>query len=112
MQDFGVVSEIAKRRRLGRSPYWYLFVIGRDPSRRGNPPVSPRLILPFIQKAKEARVPVWLEATSEHSKNVYEKLGFKVVEELKIGKGRCDKSGNLVDGGEGVSMWAMIAGYC
>jgi len=110
MQDYSTVTQAAKRRRLGSSAYWYLFVIGRDPCHIGKS-VSSRLILPFIQKAKQDGVPLWLEATSEHSKNVYEALGFQVVEELKIGKGRCDKKGNLVDGGEGVSMWAMIAGH-
>jgi hypothetical protein len=108
MQNYGVVAEGAKRRELGNSPYWYLFLIGRDPgyTAKGNP-AAPRLILPFIQKAKEAGVSVWLEATSPHSRDVYKKLGFKVVEELKIGRGSCDSEGNIVDGGPGVSMWAM-----
>src|ERR1700761_5086647 len=110
MQDYGAVVEVAKRARLGNSPYWYLFLIGRDPYHVGKSG-SPRLILPFIKKAKEDGAPLWLEATGEHSKNVYESLGFEVVEELKVGKGRCDRNGNLVNGGEGVSMWAMIADY-
>jgi hypothetical protein len=111
MQNYGALAEAAKRRRLGNSPYWYLFMIGRDNSSHAKGPVSPRLILPFVQRAKEEGIPVWLEATSLHSKNVYEKLGFKVVEELKVGRGSSDRKGNLVDGGEGVSMWTMIADH-
>jgi hypothetical protein len=110
MQDYGIVTKVAKYRRLRNSPYWYLFVIGRESSYKGSS-VLPRLILPVIQKAKEQGIPLWLEATTEHSRILYEKLGFKVVEELKVGKGQCDKTGNLVEGGEGVSMWAMIADY-
>jgi hypothetical protein len=110
LEDYSVVAETSKQRRMGRSPYWYLFVIGRDPSHLGAS-VAPRLILPFVQKAKEQGIPLWLEATSERSKSVYEKLGFKVVEELKVGKGQCDSNGNLISGGEGVSMWAMICDH-
>jgi ribosomal protein S18 acetylase RimI-like enzyme len=109
-QDYGTIADAVKDERIGSSPYWYLFVIGRDPSHRGDP-VAPRLILPFVQKAKEKEVPLWLEATSERSKRAYEKLGFKVVEEMKIGKGQCDSNGNLVVGGEGLSMWAMICDH-
>jgi hypothetical protein len=111
MQNYSALAERAKRNQLGNAPYWYFFVIGRDPDHVGRS-VSPSLILPFIHKARDIGVPLWLEATSKHSRDIYTKLGFEVVEELKVGKGSCDGKGNLVQGGEGVTMWAMVNDHC
>ena len=53
-------------------------------------------------------MPIWLEATTMRSRDVYLKLGFKVVEEMVLGKGEAGADGRAKKGGEGVKIWAMI----
>ncbi len=65
-------------------------------------------IEPFLTRAKEEGVPVWLETASESSKRDYENLGFRVCEEVVIGKGRVNAKGWPDKDGEGVKTWAMI----
>lgn len=54
-------------------------------------------------------MPAWLEATTKHSRDVYEHLGFLEVDQIQIGEGKTDRTGNLVDGGEGITIYCMIA---
>ena len=63
---------------------------------------------PYLQQAREAGLPAWLEATNVHARDVYAHFGFKVVEEITIGGGSVDKNGNRVPGGEGVVIYGMI----
>ena len=67
------------------------------------------LITPYLEKAKEEGVPAWLEATTPHSRDVYAHLGFREVEQIKIGEGKADRTGNAVAGGEGITIYCMIA---
>ena len=67
------------------------------------------LIEPYLQKASEEGVPAWLEATTKRSRDVYEYLGFKEVEQIQIGAGKADLDGNLKEGGEGLTIYCMIA---
>lgn len=53
---------------------------------------------------------MWLEATNAHAREVYEHFGFKVVGEVRIGKGVVGDDGWLKNDGEGVLVWGMIAG--
>lgn len=66
------------------------------------------VIEPYLQKAQDADLPVWLEATNEHARDVYAHFGFKVVEEVVIGEGSIDRNGNLVKGGKGVIIYGML----
>jgi hypothetical protein len=63
---------------------------------------------PYIQKAAVEGVPVWIEATTRRSRDVYEFLGFKEVEQIVIGEERADSIGNVVEGGEGIVIYCMI----
>ena len=42
------------------------------------------------------------------SRDVYAHLGFKEVEQIQIGKGKADITGNLKEGGEGITIYCMI----
>lgn len=66
------------------------------------------LFEPYIARAKEDGVPIWLEAVTEHSKQVYEHLGFRTVATLRMGPGKASPDGELQDGGEGIPIYAMI----
>ena len=65
---------------------------------------------PFLAEAKAKNVPVWLESTNAHAKEVYKFFGFRVVGETRIGKGFVGSDGWAKEGGEGVQTWGMIAG--
>lgn len=66
------------------------------------------LFEPYIARAREEGVPLWLEAISEHSKQVYEHIGFRTVDTMRIGVGKATADGELKEGGEGVLIYAMI----
>jgi hypothetical protein len=66
------------------------------------------LIDTYIQKAKEEKVPLWLESTNEHARDVYLHLGFKLVDVVTLQEGKADENGYRVEGGKGVKLFAMI----
>jgi hypothetical protein len=63
-----------------------------------------------LDRARADQAPAWLEATSAQAVKLYEYYGFRVVEEINVGKGKVDSEGwPTPDGsGEGVTAWAMI----
>ena len=66
------------------------------------------LFEPYLQKAREAGRPVWLESTNEHARDVYTHFGFKVMEEVTIGQGSVDENGSRVKGGKGIVIYGML----
>ncbi|KIW72039.1 hypothetical protein PV04_00263 [Phialophora macrospora] len=96
-----------KQKYLGDRPHWYLNLIGRSPSRREKGAVR-GVMEPFLQKAREQNVPVWLEATNRHARDVYAYFGFQVAEEVRIGQGVVNADGWAQQGGEGVLLWGMM----
>ena len=91
-------------------PYYHLSFLARNPSVPRVPGSINAVMLPFLQRAQAENVPAWLEATTPQAVKVYEHFGFRVVEEIVIGKGSLDAQGwPSIDGnGEGVTAWAMI----
>lgn len=86
--------------------YHYLFFIATDPSARGQGLASKLMIKQ--QQATQDGLPIWLEATTKHSRDIYERLGFKEVQEMKLGKGTHSAGGAFEKGGPGVRLWAMF----
>ncbi|KAL2414150.1 hypothetical protein ABEF95_004986 [Exophiala dermatitidis] len=101
--------EAMKKKYLGDQPYWYLNLIGRAPGRSEKSAIR-NLVEPFMQKARQENIPVWLEATNEHARDVYAYFGFRVAEEVRIGQGVVNAEGFAEPGGEGVRVWGMVAG--
>ncbi|KAL2414815.1 hypothetical protein ABEF95_010076 [Exophiala dermatitidis] len=91
-------------------PYYHLSFLARNPSRPRIPGSLNAVIAPFLERARAEHVPTWLEATSLQALKLYEHFGFRVVEEIVVGKGKVDAHGwPTPDGsGEGVTAWAMI----
>lgn len=91
-------------------PFYHLAMIARDPqadSKSGFAAFK-ACVDHFLNQAKKEEVPVWLETASEETKKDYESLGFRVCEEVVIGKGKVNTKGWPEEGGEGVKTWAMI----
>ena len=92
-----------------KEKYLYLFFIGTREDCRGRGYAS-TLIRRRQVLATEANLPIWLEATTVKSRDIYLKLGFEVVQEIVMGKGRVGSDG-LVTKGEkaiGVPLWGMV----
>ncbi|OQV06814.1 hypothetical protein CLAIMM_11334 [Cladophialophora immunda] len=91
-------------------PFYHLAMIARDPD--ASPDASDKAFRAcmdyFLKKARHEGVPVWLETASENAMKEYEGLGFRVCEEVVIGKGRVNEKGWPTEGGKGVVTWAMI----
>lgn len=67
------------------------------------------LIDPYLHRARAAGIPVWLEAISEHGRQVYEHLSFRTVAEVRLGVGKVNGNGELDEKGEGLVVFGMMA---
>ncbi|RMZ91118.1 hypothetical protein DV736_g1647, partial [Chaetothyriales sp. CBS 134916] len=93
-------------------PFYHLAMVGRQVGASGEDEEAQRaadaVVRPILDRAQQEGVPVWTEASTEASKAERERWGFRVAEELVVGKGKVDAKGLLKQGGEGVRVWAMI----
>ncbi|KAK3690827.1 hypothetical protein LTR37_018955 [Vermiconidia calcicola] len=111
--DFGSQSDACKQKYLRDSKgnpvkrHHYLYFIATDLHARGQGLAS-KMIARWQEKALEDGLPIWLEATTPRSRDIYARRGFKVVEEMRVGKGTHVESGTMEEGGNGVPLWAMI----
>ena len=64
-------------------PHYYLFAIGVDPAMQGRG-VGTRLLTPVLGRCDRERVPAYLESTNERNLSLYERHGFRVVEEVAL----------------------------
>nr|POF17838.1 putative n-acetyltransferase [Quercus suber] len=107
--DFQSQSDACKKKALkGRKKYNYLFFIGTDPDSRGRG-YARNLIRAHQKPSPDGEtLPIWLESTTEHSRDIYASCGFAVVGEYVLGKGRHAASGHREKGGPGVPVYAML----
>ena len=102
----------AKRRLFSKDQaYWHLSLMARDPERHDRGAVR-AIIEPLVERARQERVPVWLEAGNERARDVYEWVGgFRVVGEVWSAEGRVDRNGREREGGEWVVTYLMVANW-
>ena len=86
--------------------YWYIFIIGTKLDRRRQGLAS-ALLRHAQETGRKDGAPLWLEATTESSRDLYVKHGFKVVGEIVLGEGKVERDGLPKRGGEGVTIWGM-----
>lgn len=72
--------------RLVPVPHWYLMILGVDPEQQGKG-IGAALMRPVLAKADAAGLPCYLETMKEKNLAIYQKYGFKVVEEGAMPKG-------------------------
>lgn len=66
------------------------------------------VIEPYLQRARDEMVPAWVEATTKQAAGIYTFYGFRLVEEITIGKDQLDAAGWPCENGEGVKAYALI----
>ena len=87
--------------------YYYVFFLGTLKKGRGRGLCS-ALVRHYQSVAARDNLPIYLEAATEYCLGLYRKLGFVVVGETWLGKGRVDKDGLPCNGGPGFKIWGMI----
>jgi ribosomal protein S18 acetylase RimI-like enzyme len=76
--------QLATDRRHLREPHHYFRDIGVLPEAQGRG-LGSALMRPTLERCDREGLPAYLEASSERSAALYERLGFRVTEELRIG---------------------------
>ncbi|CAR29134.1 hypothetical protein ZYGR_0Z00550 [Zygosaccharomyces rouxii] len=88
--------------------YYYLFMIGKDPTQRNVRGSVRKILEDYKKRADEDNCACILEAINEHAKSVYEYFGYKVVQEFKFGEGEINEDGTLDPNGKGFTAYLMI----
>lgn len=70
--------------RHPRAPHYYVAHIGVVPTAQGMG-LGSRLLKPTLERCDRERLPAYLEASSERSAALYERLGFQHTRELRVG---------------------------
>ncbi|KAI3332851.1 hypothetical protein F4824DRAFT_491259 [Ustulina deusta] len=86
--------------------HWYIFImrINVDQRRRG---LAGAFLEAMQGWARRDKRPIWLEATTTLSRDLYLKDGFTAIGEVVVGRGSVGPDGLPKDGGEGVTIWSM-----
>jgi GNAT superfamily N-acetyltransferase len=74
----------AMHRRHPRQPSYYFRDIGVLPEKQGRG-LGVALMQPTLERCDREGLPAYLEATSERSAALYERLGFQLTDELRVG---------------------------
>jgi GNAT superfamily N-acetyltransferase len=108
LREFEPATKRVRKSVLGATQqFYYLFFIAAREDARGKG-LSSALIRQLQERARGEGVPVWLEATTEHSAGVYARLGFERCGTVVLGKGKVGADGIGKAGGEGVSIYCMV----
>ena len=97
-----------EKRSVKLKPHYHLAFFARVPGREDVKGAISAVMLPFLAKARDEGVPVWLEATDPHAVAVYEHYGFRICEKVTVGVGRVGADGWPKEGAEGVTAWGML----
>jgi RimJ/RimL family protein N-acetyltransferase len=66
-----------------RRPHWYVLAVGVRPEHQGQG-LGSALLAPTLERCDRERLPAYLEASSERSAALYERLGFEHQRELRF----------------------------
>jgi len=84
------------RRRLLKSPHWYLIAIGVRPGQQGRG-LGAALLRHGVERAQATGFPCYLETANARNLPFYEQHGFRVVGERRLPRG-------------GPAIWGLVAG--
>ncbi|KAJ5723499.1 Acyl-CoA N-acyltransferase, partial [Penicillium malachiteum] len=106
--EFSGMTDNAKRKGLhGQNLYYYIFSIGTEHEHRGKG-LAKAIMIQHQKTARAENVPIWLEATSPNSRDLYLSLGFQEIEEIIFGKGKVNADSTRQSGGSGIPLYAMV----
>ena len=73
-----------RHRRNVRGPHYYVRDVGVLPQMQGKG-LGSALLRPTLERCDREGLPAYLEASSERSAALYERLGFQLTDELRVG---------------------------
>ncbi len=107
-KELGGATSTCKKKVLSKGDkYYYIFFLGTHVDARGRGLCS-QVVKHYQAAATKEQLPIYLEAGTEYCFKLYQKLGFVLVDNIKLGVGKCDEKGNPCKGGEGVTIRGMI----
>lgn len=108
LAEFQPLADASKAKGLaGQKDYYYVFFTGTRLDSRGQGMCS-AIMKRYQDMASRDKIPIWLEATTAKSMRLYSKLGWEIVDEIVLGKGKANADGLQCKGGEGVRVWGMV----
>lgn len=90
-----------------KTGYWYVAIMGTLSDRRRQG-LAGELLHEMQDRARGDGRPLWLEATTPHSRDLYTQHGFVLVEEIVIGQGSVGPDGKAKKGAAGFPIWGMV----
>jgi GNAT superfamily N-acetyltransferase len=75
--------QAAMERHHERRPHWYILAVGVRPEHQGHG-LGTALLSPTLARCDRDGLPAYLEASSERSVTLYERLGFEHVRQLRL----------------------------
>lgn len=72
--------------RFAPEPHWYLSQLGVEPKFQGQG-IGQRLLAPTLERIDQEQMAVYLETLNPKALPFYNKLGFKVCEEVNLPEG-------------------------
>ncbi|KAJ8127643.1 hypothetical protein O1611_g5993 [Lasiodiplodia mahajangana] len=87
--------------------HWYVFIMGTATDRRRQGLAS-AMLEDLMERARNDKRPIWLEATTRESLQLYTRHGFETVGEMVLGRGDVGPDGLPCNGGPGVTIWSMF----
>jgi GNAT superfamily N-acetyltransferase len=73
-------------RKHPREPHYYLAFIGVEPEWQGRG-LGGAVLAPVLKRCDDERMPAFLEASTPRNRALYERHGFAVTEEFRLGDG-------------------------
>lgn len=90
----------------GGEKYFYVYFLGTVEDGRGKGLCS-EIVRHYQKMAAEQQASIYMEAATEYSWRLYERLGFVTVGEIVLGEGKVGADGEECVGGVGVRLWGM-----
>ncbi|KAH8646380.1 hypothetical protein BGZ60DRAFT_424488 [Tricladium varicosporioides] len=87
--------------------FYTIFFLGTAKEGRGKGMCS-QLLKHYQTIARGQGLPIWMEASNPYCARIYERAGWKHVEPIVVGKGKCGADGVLKEGGEGLTIYGMV----
>ncbi|KAK4054405.1 hypothetical protein OIV83_000899 [Microbotryomycetes sp. JL201] len=106
-------DKVKARAGVKSTQYWYCFFVGVRHEYQGKG-LSSLLMSPHVAHKSgplapsHNNLPAWLESTSIKSRNVYEHLGFELVETQIVAEGEVNEQGQTDPKGAGVKLYCMF----
>jgi ribosomal protein S18 acetylase RimI-like enzyme len=73
-------------KRHPKAPHYYLLAIGVDPDHQGKG-IGSAMLQPMVERLDREGAPSYLESSKDRNVPLYERFGYRVVEEVRLPKG-------------------------